>query len=80
VIAPFSAGCGSIVQHPYQQLEAERPKSVLGMFDVSARPCVPPEVLTLAIPWPKFVRMVDDMDESFLITGSWHKVRARISQ
>ncbi len=79
VIAPFSAGCGSIVQHPYRQLEAERPKSVLGMFDVSARPCVEPGVLTLAVPWPKFVRMVSDMDESFLITESWRKVRSRIS-
>lgn len=78
VIAPFSSGCGSIVYHPYRELEAERPRAVLGMFDVSARPCVPADVLTLAVPWPKFVRMVANMDESFLITGAWRKVRARL--
>jgi hypothetical protein len=80
VIAPFSSGCGSIVYYPYQELRAESPRAVLGMFDVSARPCVPANTLSFAVPWPKFVRMVDQMDESFLITGSWEKVRARIAR
>jgi hypothetical protein len=78
VIAPFGSGCSSIVYHPYQELDSDRPRAVLGMFDVSARPCVEPDVLTFAVPWPKFVRMVGQMDESFLITGSWGRVRARI--
>jgi hypothetical protein len=78
VIAPFGAGCASIVYHPYHELPSQRPRAVLGMFDVSARPYVPAEVLTFAVPWPKFVRMVEDMEESFLITGSWHKVRSRM--
>jgi uncharacterized protein (DUF169 family) len=77
VIAPFSSGCGSIVYYPYLELESERPRAILGMFDVSARPCVPGETLTFAVPWPKLVRMVRHMDESFLITNSWHKVRSR---
>jgi hypothetical protein len=78
VIAPFGSGCSSIVYHPYHELGSQHPRAVLGMFDVSARPCVGSDVLTFAVPWPKFVRTVDQMDESFLITGSWHKVRARI--
>jgi hypothetical protein len=49
------------------------------MFDVSARPCVPAKMLSFAVPWQKLVRMVDQMDESFLITPSWHKVRARMA-
>ena len=32
---------------------------------------------SFAIPWPKYVRMVDNMQESFLITKSWNKVRTR---
>ena len=79
VIAPFSSGCGSIVYYPYQELRTESPRAVLGMFDVSARPCVPAGTLSFAVPWPKFVRMLDQMDESFLITRSWHKVRARMA-
>jgi hypothetical protein len=79
VIAPFGSGCASIVYYPYQELRAESPRAVLGMFDVSARPCVAAGTLSFAVPWPKFVRMVAQMDESFLITPSWHKVQARIA-
>jgi hypothetical protein len=78
VIAPFSAGCGSIVGYPYLEQESERPRCVLGMFDVSARPCVDGSVLTFAAPMKKFARMVGDMEESFLITPSWRKIRKRI--
>ncbi|MEA3376483.1 MAG: DUF169 domain-containing protein [Chloroflexota bacterium] len=78
VIAPFGSGCSSIVYHPYRELKSERPRAVLGMFDVSARPWVSRDLLTFSVPWPKFTRMVDHMDESFLITGSWEKVRSRL--
>jgi hypothetical protein len=80
VIAPFCAGCGSIVDYPYREIKSSEPRCVLGMFDVSARPCVPPSDLTFAVPWPKFVRMVDNMKESFLITKSWDKVKRRIKK
>ncbi|MFO7976718.1 MAG: DUF169 domain-containing protein [Candidatus Hydrogenedentota bacterium] len=78
VIAPFCAGCASIVQYPYLESQQARPRAVLGMFDVSARPWVPAETLSFAIPMTKFARMIDDMDESFLITGSWQQVKARL--
>jgi hypothetical protein len=80
VIAPFCAGCASIVDFPLKELKSSEPRAVLGMFDVSARPCVPFNVLTFAVPWSKYVRMVDNMKESFLITKSWNKVRARIKK
>jgi hypothetical protein len=80
VIAPFCAGCGSIVDFPLKELKSTEPRAVLGMFDVSARPCVPSSVLTFAVPWPKYVSMVDSMSESFLITKSWNKVRVRIKK
>jgi len=80
VIAPFCAGCGSIVDFPLKELKSSEPRAVLGMFDVSARPCVPSSVLTFAVPWTKYVRMVDNMSESFLITKSWNKVKARMKK
>ena len=80
VIAPFGAGCATIVDYPYRELQSPRPRAVLGMFDVSARPCVSPGTLTLAVPWTKFVRMAGDMEESFLITESWGKVRDRLGR
>jgi hypothetical protein len=79
VIAPMGSGCSSIVQNPYRELESAHPRALLGMFDVSARPYVPADVLTLAVPWPKLVSMIENMPESFLITGSWDKVRRRMA-
>lgn len=80
VFVPFSAGCGSIVQYPYLEKDSDRPRGVLGMFDVSARPYVPKDVLTFSLPMNKFLRMIEDMEESFLITPSWGKVNKRINR
>ena len=62
----------------YLEKASARPRGVLGMFDVSARPYVPKNTLSFAVPMKKFVRMIEHMDESFLITPSWDKVRKRI--
>jgi Uncharacterised ArCR, COG2043 len=78
IFCPFSAGCGSIVQYPYLEKDSARPRAVIGMFDVSARPYVPEETLTFAVPMNKFIRMVQNMDESFLITRSWEKVKKKM--
>ncbi len=78
VRSPFGAGCATIVQYPYLEIESDLPKGIIGMFDVSARPFVGVNELTLAIPMKKFMIMVENMEESFLITESWEKVKRRI--
>lgn len=80
VSAPFGSGCASIVEYPYKELKSSAPRCVLGTFDVSARPYVPTSELSFAVPWPKFIRMSDNMKESFLITKSWNKIRARVKK
>jgi uncharacterized protein (DUF169 family) len=75
---PFSSGCGSIVTHPLKEGEKENPQAILGMFDVSARPFVEPNILTLAMPTKLLLTLLNNQDESFLITNSWKKVRERI--
>jgi uncharacterized protein (DUF169 family) len=78
VFAPFAAGCGSIVQYPYLEKDSGRPRGVLGMFDVSARPWVSKNVLTFAVVMKRFVQIIGNMEESFLITPSWQRVKKRI--
>lgn len=80
VFSPFSAGCGSMVQYAYVEKDKERPRAVLGMFDVSARPWVPKDTLTFSVPMAKFVRMVDNMPESFLALHSWNRVKDRMER
>ena len=78
VFAPFGAGCGSIIHYAYLEKDKENPRAVIGMFDPSARPCVPENVLTFSVPMNRFVEMVNYMEESFLITDTWQKVKERI--
>lgn len=78
VFAPFGAGCATIVHYPLLEKKAAMPRGVIGMFDVSARPCVNAGELTFAVPMNRFVEMVGNMEESFLITASWETVRKRI--
>lgn len=79
-LAPFSSGCGSIISYPFLEAQKENPKPILGMFDVSARPYVPENCLSFAIPMKKFESMIANIDESFLITDAWKKVKTRINR
>jgi uncharacterized protein (DUF169 family) len=78
VFTPFGSGCGSIVFYPYLESKTERQRAVIGMFDPSARPCVPANVLSFAIPMKRLEKIIGYMEESFLITHTWDKVKKRI--
>ncbi len=80
VITPMGSGCSQLVGYPWSEAQSEAPRCVLGMFDVSARPQVRPGELTFTVPFARFQQMVANMDESFLITDSWNRVRARIRE
>jgi len=80
VFCPMGAGCSSILYYPYLEQQKDNPRAVLGLFDPSARPCVPVDVLTMAFPMRKFVRVIGYMEESFLITKSWSTVMKKIEK
>jgi hypothetical protein len=78
VIVPMGSGCSSIVSYPYQEKDSPNPRAVIGLFDPSARPYVPDDVLSFSVPIKKFFSMVDNMEESFLITDTWKTLQKRI--
>jgi hypothetical protein len=80
VICPFGSGCSSIIHYPRLEQQSDHPRAVFGMFDPSARPCVPVDILTFAIPMKKFEKMIGFMEESFLITKTWDKVKTKIAR
>jgi len=80
VIAPFSTGCDSIVGFPMDELESDQPKTVLGALDPSVRNRFKPDILTFSAPWPKFLSMLENMDDSFLNTVGWSIVKSRFSR
>ena len=78
VFTPFGSGCSQVIQYPYLERSSLRPRGVIGMFDISARPFVPKDTFTFSVPMIRFDRMLQNMEESFLITDSWRKVQERL--
>jgi uncharacterized protein (DUF169 family) len=78
VIAPFGSGCSSILTYPLKEAGKDQPHAILGMFDVSARPMVERDTLTLAMPYSVFLKLLENVSGSFLDTESWKKVLKRI--
>jgi uncharacterized protein (DUF169 family) len=77
-VAPMGSGCSSIVQNPFLEKDLPNPRAIIGMFDISARPFVSAGELTFSVPLNKFIGMVENMEESFLITDSWKTIQKRI--
>jgi uncharacterized protein (DUF169 family) len=80
VYAPFGSGCGTILTYPLKEAGKEQPHAILGMFDVSARPMIEKDILTLAMPYPVFLKLLENVPGSFLETESWRKVFQRIQK
>jgi uncharacterized protein (DUF169 family) len=78
VFAPMGSGCSFMVTYPYLEKDSVQHRAVLGMFDPSARLHVPSDALSFAVPLKRFVSMVENMEESFLITPTWKKLQERI--
>ena len=80
VICPMGAGCASTIYYPWLEQQKADPKVVLGMFDPSARKCVPLDIMTISFPMKRFVKMAGYMEESFLITPTWETVKKKIGR
>ncbi len=78
VCIPFGAGCQSICLIPWNEASQERPKAVVGMIDISARPLIDADLLAFSVPFGMFKEMEDNVPGSFLDKHAWHKVTERI--
>jgi uncharacterized protein (DUF169 family) len=80
VIAPFGAGCTNLVYFPYREQLHGTGRAVLGLMDPSSRKCAKSDLVTLAIPISKFMAIIDQMEESFLVTDTWKVIQGRIGK
>lgn len=77
VTAPWGSGCSSIISDPYRQKFADKPQAVLGMLDIAARPFCSSNEMTIAVPVNRLLQCAEYMDNSFLATENWEKIRQR---
>ena len=80
VISPFGSGCDSLVGFSMREKETDNPRAVTGLFDPDARACIKKDLLNFSVPWPKFLSMLENMDDCFLNTSSWEGIRKRMSK
>ena len=77
VVTRFMSGCGSIVTLPMKYKTEGKIKAVWGMHDISARLRIPNELMTLTMPYGLLVDIYKDIDNSFIITSNWQKIKDR---
>ena len=76
--APFCAGCQSVCVMPYNQIDKEYPRAILGNMDLSSRRVLPADILTFTVPYRTFLEMEEDVEVSFLRKKTWLKIAPRI--
>jgi uncharacterized protein (DUF169 family) len=80
VISPFGAGCHTAGIIPFNEDNAEKPRAVIGMFDISARKQVDRDILSFTVPYKMFLEMESNVEGSFLQGHEWLKVRERMNK
>lgn len=75
-ISPWGAACQSLL-YAWEQAEQEPPRGVMGFFDISQRERIGREYLSYTMAYRQFQEMEAHVEDSFLRTHVWEKLRAR---
>ncbi len=75
-VSPWGAACQSIL-FAHAESEKETPCGVIGFFDISQRNKIDREILSFTMPHRLFAEMESNVEESFLRTDAWRKLRER---
>lgn len=79
VVTPFASGCASLISFATVENRRGGKRCFLGMFDPSARPLVPKNELSFAVPMSRFREMLLTMPDSALYQKAFSVVRRRIN-
>ncbi len=78
VVAPFGAGCTSIVYYPYREYLEKGNRTIIGLFDPSARKCIKANILSFSLSVDRLWKLMAEMEESFLTTPTWSFISKRL--
>jgi uncharacterized protein (DUF169 family) len=74
--APWGAACQSIL-FAHAEAESDNARAVIGFFDISQRGKLARELLSYTMPYRMYLEMESSVDDSFLCTPMWQKLRER---
>ena len=75
-VAPWGAACQSIL-FAHAEAESDNPRGVIGFFDISQRRKIAKDLVSYTMPYGMFLEMESSVDDSFLSTTIWQKLRER---
>lgn len=78
VTTKFASGCAAVITFATVENRKGGRRAFLGMFDPSARPLVPKNELTFAVPMSRFKEMIQTMSDSALYQKAFSVVKRRI--
>ncbi len=73
----WGSACSTTVTIPLQYLEEGKEVALWGLFDITVRPKIPKELLTITMPHSLFREICENLDNSFVITERWEKIMKR---
>ena len=76
VVAPYGGACQSIL-FGYAEAQRDRPRGVIGFFDIAQRLRVSRELLSFTAPYALFEEMEANVEGSFLELDDWRKIQER---
>ena len=79
VVTKFASGCAAVITFATVENRKGGRRTFLGMFDPSARPLVPKNELTFAVPMSRFKEMLQTMSDSALYEHAFSVVKRRIN-
>lgn len=74
----FASGCGQAVLYPLAAEAAGKKNCYIGLTDPSARKVIGKEILSISIPYSRYVEMEQEADGCFFATDTWEIIKKRI--
>jgi hypothetical protein len=78
VSSPSVGGCLAVFTAAMAENDAEDPRAFIGLFDLFARKYIEKDKMTFSLPFKRFVELVKNMPDSFVVAPVWDALRERM--
>lgn len=78
VFSPMTSGCSSLIKLPLDESSKEKPRAVIGLIDIWARPIFDPDIFAFTVPYKSYIQMEENSKDCFFQAKTWDGVKSRL--